>query len=156
MKEKKDPLEVFFDNEARSILFSLVDIKIPHELTFNTMDDNFEPTISAIIKLFESLMLDRIPDLYQAEWLRIVRAVGNTTSQHHRLSTNIESVRSTLVMSLEDTESLSGEIDNFELSKKIAGFDAVALCSILYQAQKYFVAKKQGKKFIFPKIEFKG
>jgi hypothetical protein len=156
MKEKKDPFEVFFDDEARSILFSLVDRKNPHELTFNKMDDKFEPTISAIIKLFESLMIDGVPDLYQAEWLRIVRAVENTRYKHHRLSTNIKSVRSTLVMSLEDTDSLNGEIDNFELSKKIAGFDAVALCSILYQTQKYFVAKKQGKNFIFPKIEFKG
>jgi len=59
-------------------------------------------------------------------------------------------------MSLEDTNSIDGEINNFELSKKLAGFDGAVLCSILYHLQQYFVAKRRDQKFEFPQIEYKG
>jgi len=56
MGQKRDPLEIFFDDEARSILFDLVDRKDPSRPTFNPEDDTFEPTISAVFHLFHNLM----------------------------------------------------------------------------------------------------
>jgi len=156
MEQKRDALEVFFDDKARSILFGLVDRTNPSQPTLNTEDDTFEPTISAVFSLFHDLMVKNTPDLYQAEWLRIARSIENTRLHKHRLPVNTEAARSKLIMSLEDTNSLDGEINNFELSKKIAGFSLVEMCSILYHAQKYYVSKRHDKKYHFPEIEFKG
>jgi len=155
MGNKKDALEVFFDDEARSILFRLVD-RNTIDPTWEAGNDYFEPTISAIFKLFHEIMNDNTPDLYQSEWLRLARSIENTRLQRHQLPSDTSSARSKLVMSLEDTNSIDGEINNFELSKKLAGFDGAALCSILYHLQQYFVAKRRDQKFEFPKIEYKG
>ncbi|MCF6204541.1 MAG: hypothetical protein L3J59_12890 [Methylococcaceae bacterium] len=155
MEQKRDELEVLFDDKARSILFDLVDRTNPSQPTSSSEDDTFEPTISAVFSLFHDLMVKNTPDLYQAEWLRIIRAIENTRLQKHRLPVNTDAARSKLIMSLEDTDSLDGEINNFELSKKLAGFSLVEICSILYHSQKYYVAKRHNEKYLFPKIELK-
>lgn len=100
-------------------------------------------------------MIENTPDLYQAEWLRISRAIENTHMQKHRLPISTLIAKSKLVGSLEDTDSLDGEINNFELSKKVAGFSAITLCSILYHVQRYFVAKNRSEDYRFPEIQFK-
>jgi len=154
MEQKRDGLEVLFD-KARSILFDLVDRTNSSQPTSSSEDNTFEPTISAVFSLFHDLMLKNTPDLYQAKWLRIIRAIEKTRLQKHRLPVNTDAARSKLIMSLEDTDSLDGEINNFELSKKLAGFSLVEICSILYHSQKYYVAKRHNEKYLFPKIEFK-
>jgi len=93
MKKKKDSLEVFFDDEARSILFRLVD-RDTIEPTWEVGNDNFESTISSIFKLFHEIMIDNTPGLYQAEWLRLARAIENTRLQRHRLPSDVSSARS--------------------------------------------------------------
>ncbi len=155
MKQKRDALEVFFNDEARSILYGLVDRANPYQPTFDAVDDTFEETISAVFQLFHDIMGKNTPDLYQAEWFQIVRAIENTRLQKHRLPSNADIARSQLIMSLEDTDSMNGEINNFELSKKLAGFDSVEICSIMFHVQKYLVSKRRNKKYLFPKIEFK-
>jgi hypothetical protein len=156
MEQKIDALEIFFNDEAKSILFNLVDRKDPSRFTFDSKDDHFGPTISAVFQLFHDLMIENTPDLYQAEWLRICRAIQNTRMQKQRLPISIALIRSKLLMSLEDTNSLDGEINNFELSKKIAGFDSITLCSIFYHSQKYIVAKNRNENYHFPEIQHKG
>ncbi|MCW8932055.1 MAG: hypothetical protein OQL19_17705 [Gammaproteobacteria bacterium] len=156
MKQRQDILNIFFNDESRTILYNLVDRKEPSELSINKDDDIFEPTISAVFLLFSEIMQENTPDLYKAEWLQISEAIKNSPLSIQRLPISTERAKSKLVMTLEDTISSTGEINNFELSKKLAGFNSVTVCSILFHVQKHLVAKKRGEVYNFPEIQFKG
>ncbi len=60
-------------------------------------------------------------------------------------------------MSIEDIEyNKITQIDNFELSKKLAGFSDISLCAVYCHVQKYLVANKRNQSYEFPQIHFKG
>ncbi|HHK8423497.1 TPA: hypothetical protein ACQYBJ_004559, partial [Vibrio parahaemolyticus] len=152
---KKDMMDILFNNKSREILFSLVDRNDPNSLATDN-DDVFEPTISSIFQLFDELMCKNTPDLYQAEWLLLYKSLSSISGAQ-RLPNSIQRIRTALIMSLEDLGSDElYKVDNFELSKKLAGFSDLSLCAIYYQVQKALVATKRNQVYNFPEIEFKG
>jgi len=157
--KKDDVLKIFFDDTARAILFSLVDNQTPELTTFKDSNDIFNPSISAVFKLFEQLMIANTPDLYLSEWQMIVQAVQRAPKQspYFRLMDNIYHVHQGLVMMLEDLRDSNNErIDSFELSKKIAGFNSIAATSVAYHIQRFLVANRRGQTYKFPEIKFRG
>ncbi len=152
---KKDIMDIFFSNKSREILFSLVDREDPNSSATGN-DDVFEPTISSIFQLFDELMLKNTPDLYQAEWLLLYKSLSSISGVQ-RLPNSIQRIRTAVIMSLEDLGSDElYKVNNFELSKKLAGFSDLSLCAIYYQVQKALVATKRNQEYNFPEIEFKG
>lgn len=148
-------MEVLFNDKSREILFSLVDRADPQGLASGN-DDVFEATISSIFQLFDELMRKYTPALYQSEWLLIYKSLSSISGVQ-RLPNSIQRVRTALIMSLEDLGSDElYKVDNFELSKKIAGFSDSSVCAIYYHFQKSLVATKRNQEYKFPEIEFKG
>jgi hypothetical protein len=157
--KQEDPLYVFFDDDARSVLFSLVDNLIPETVSYDDSNDLFSPTISAVFKLFDQLMILNTPDLYLTEWQVLAKAVSQSKKgvTYNRLLGDTSSLQQRLVIMLEDLSNSSIEgIDSFELSKKIAGFNSVVTTAISYHIQRSLVAKRRGKVYKFPEIKFKG
>jgi hypothetical protein len=157
--KKEDPLYVFFDGDARSVLFSLVDNLTPEAVSYDDSNDIFSPTISAVFKLFDQLMILNTPDLYLTEWQVLAKAVAQTKKglTYNRLVDDTSSLQHRLVIMLEDLGNSSIEgIDTFELSKKIAGFNTVVTTAISYHIQRSLVAKRRGEIYNFPEIKFKG
>ncbi len=153
MKEK-EIMNVLFNDISREVLFSLVDREDPSG-SAKGKDDVFEPTISSIFLLFDELMCENVPDLYQAEWLLIFKSLSSTFGVH-RLPNSTEHIRQSLILSLEDLESNELYIvDSLELAKKLAGFSDLSLCAIYYQIQRAIVAVKRNQGYSFPKIKYK-
>ena len=155
MNQKKDALEIFFNEEARLLLFDLVDRASPSP-SYDPKDDIFEPTISAVFLLFHDLMIKNTPALYKSEWFRIANAIKNTNfhEKKFRLPRSSDEAKFNIVASLEETYSLNGEIENFELSKKLAELSSIEICSIRYHVQKFHVKERRGEKYVFPEISF--
>ena len=153
--KKKDSIDVFFGNEAKRVLYSLVHRANPSgKATGN--DDVFEPTISIVFMLLDDLLNKNIPDLYVEEWSLIFKALEKPVHGVHRLSLEIKDVRSHLVLSLEDLYGEESPINNFELSKKLAGFTDLQIYSIQWIVQKHHVARSRGESIELPEITFKG
>ncbi len=152
---KQDSLEVYLNDDSRKILFSLVD-RLNWEGPASDSNDVFEPTLSAIFLLFDELMQQHTPDLYQSEWSMIYKALSSSSGLK-RIPSSIERIRANLVLQLEDLGNDSIYlIDGFELSKKIAGFSDVCLCAIFYHVQKALVSARRNQAYEFPEIKFKG
>lgn len=151
----KDVMEILFDDCARDILYSLVHRKKPDGLAWGE-DDVFEPTISAVFRLFSDLMKGSTPDLYFWEWEIISKALGESPTDVYRLPSNIDLARSRLVLSVEDVLAEGENVNSFELSKKLAGLNDSGVCAIYWHTQKYLVAKSRNETYEFPKIPFRG
>lgn len=154
-KSNGDPLETFFNDEARSILYSLVYRSDPAGLASGE-DHVFEPTISAVFEVFSALMEGSTPDLYAWEWYIISEAWASQSKSRCRLPASIRDARNQLVVLVEDVVSKDKNTSSFELSKKLAGLNALQMYAVCWHAQKQCVAKARGEHYEFPDIPFKG
>ncbi|THF34509.1 hypothetical protein E5170_09645 [Pseudomonas atacamensis] len=150
----EDPINIYFNEPAKSLLFSLADRKDPNGLATGS-DDTFKHSISAVFTLFASLLDEHTPDLYPAEWQMIVDAQIPILDMH-RLPSSFPEMKSRLVVGVEDLTGRDGEIHSGLLANKLAGFSSIQLCAISVHIQRYLVARKRGQDYKFPEIQFKG
>ncbi|MEN1833824.1 hypothetical protein AAIM60_13120 [Pseudomonas lijiangensis] len=150
----EDPINIYFNEPAKSLLFSLADRKDPNGLATGS-DDTFKHSISAVFTLFASLLDEHTPDLYPAEWQKIVDAQIPLLDMH-RLPSSFPEMKSKLIVGVEDLTGRDGEIHSGLLANKLAGFSSIQLCAISVHVQRYLVASKRGQDYKFPEIQFKG
>ncbi|XVJ50132.1 hypothetical protein ACDZ94_24480 (plasmid) [Pseudomonas sp. UBT] len=150
----EDPINIYFNEPAKSLLFSLADRKDPNGLATGS-DDTFKHSISAVFTLFASLLDEHTPDLYPAEWQIIVDAQIPLLDMH-RLPSSFPEMKSNLIVGVEDLTGRDGEIHSGLLANKLAGFSSIQLCAISVHVQRYLVARKRGQDYKFPEIQFKG
>lgn len=152
--KRQDPIDIYFNESAKRLLFSLVDRKDPNAEASGS-DDTFQHTISAVFSLFGQLLDEATPDLYPAEWQMIADAQRPMHSMH-RLPLSFDMMRSQVIVAVEDLTGRDGEIPSIELANKLAGFSSAQLCAIMVHVQRYLVGKKRGEECPFPAIKFKG
>ena len=137
----QDKLNFALTKKSLDILSSLVDKR--SSKTSYDGEKLVGSTISSVFHLFDELMHECIPDLYQSEWLLISKSLFSDSNQQ-QLPCSIKEMKRELVLSLEDMESNKlYQVNSFELSKKISGFSNVELCAIYYHIQKSFIAKRK-------------
>lgn len=152
--KRPDPIDIYFDEPTKNLLFSFVDRKDPNDIATGS-DDTFMHTISAVFFLFASLLDEHTPDLYPAEWQLIAEAQRELHGKY-RLPLTFPELKSQLVVGVEDLVGLDNEISSVLLANKLAGFTSAQLCAIAAHVQRYHVARKRGQEYRFPEIIFKG
>jgi hypothetical protein len=149
----EDPINIYFNEPAKNLLFSLADRKDPDGMATGS-DDTFKHSISAVFTLYASLMNKNTPDLYPTEWQMIADA-QMPIHDMYRLPSSFPEMESRLIVGVEDLAG-RGEINSMLLANKLAGFSSVQLCAISFHVQRYLVARKRGQDYQFPEIQFKG
>lgn len=152
--KRPNPIEDYFDESAKELLFSLVDRKSPSGMASGD-DDTYMHTISAVFSLFASLLDENTPDLYPSEW-QIIAESQRESQGAHRLPLSPIELKSRLVVGVEDVSDGRGEISSGLVANKVAGFSSTQLCSVAVHVQRYHVARKRGQDYKFPEIKFKG
>lgn len=150
----EDPIDIYFTEPAKSLLFSLTDRKDPNSLATGS-DDTFKHSISAVFTLCASLLDEHTPDLYPVEWQMIADAQIPLLDMH-RLPSSFPEMKSNLIVGVEDLTGRDGDINSGLLANKLAGFSSAQLCAISFHVQRYLVARKRGHDYQFPEIKFKG
>ncbi|MBS7425697.1 hypothetical protein KIE16_22300 [Pseudomonas syringae] len=79
--KRSNPIENYFDESAKELLFSLVDRKSPCGIASGD-DDTYMHTISAVFGLFASLLDENTPDLYPSEWQIIAESQRESQGAH--------------------------------------------------------------------------
>ncbi|MBM1196783.1 hypothetical protein [Pseudomonas weihenstephanensis] len=152
--KRQNPIEIYFDESAQELLYSLVDRKNPNGIASGD-DDTYMHTISAVFGLFASLLDENTPDLYPSEW-QIIADSQRENAGAHRLPLTLLVLKSRLVVEVEDLADADDEISSGLLADKLAAFSSAQLCSIAVHVQRYHVARKRCSEYKFPEIKFKG
>lgn len=138
----EDPIDIYFNEPAKSLLFSLADRKDPNGLATGS-DDTFKHSISAVFTLCASLLDEHTPDLYPAEWQMIADAQIPLLGMY-RLPSSFPEMKGRLIVGVEDLTGLDGEISSGLLANKLAGFSSIQLCAIKFASNAFMMLREAG------------